>query len=70
VKWKGYRREHNFWKAVSDVLAPNLVAEYYCKHPAAPRYICWMDFDAIFNPRAIASRCSNLREGVSIREPY
>jgi len=70
VKWKGYRREYNSWKAVSDVSAPDLIVEYYCKHPTASRYICQMDFDAIFNPRAIASRYSNLRGGVSIREPY
>jgi len=47
VKWKGFSREHN----PSDVKAPDLIAEYYRKHPAAPRHICWTDFDAIFQPR-------------------
>jgi len=51
VKWKGFSREHNSWEAASDVKAPDLVAEYYQKHPAAPRHIRWTDFDAIFQPR-------------------
>jgi len=54
VKWKGFSREHNSWEAASDVKAPDLVAEYYQKHPAAPRYICRTDFDTIFQPR---NRC-------------
>jgi len=70
VKWKGYRREHNSWKVVSNVSAPDLVVEYYCKYPIASRYICWMDFNTIFNPGVIASRCSNLRGRVSVRGPY
>jgi len=69
VKWKGFSREHNSWEAASDVKAPDLVAEYYRKHPAAPRHICWTDFNAIFNPRTIASRCSNLGGGVNVRGP-
>jgi len=51
VKWKGFRREHNSWEAASNVKAPDLVAEYYRKHPAAPRHIRRTDFDAIFQPR-------------------
>jgi len=50
VKWKGFSREHNSWEAASDVKAPDLVAEYYRKHPAAPRHIRRTDFDAIFQP--------------------
>jgi len=69
VKWKGFSREHNSWEVASDVKAPDLVAEYYRKHPAAPRHIHQTDFDAIFNPGTIASRCSNLGEGVNVRGP-
>jgi len=58
VKWKGFSREHNSWKVASDVKALDLVAEYYWKHPAAPRYIRQIDFNAIFNPRTIALRLS------------
>jgi len=69
VKWKGFSREHNSWKVASDVKAPDFVAEYYRKHPAAPRHICQIDFNAIFNPGTIALRCSNLGGGVNIRGP-
>jgi len=48
VKWKGFSREHNSWETASDVKAPDLIVEYYRKHPAAPRHICRTDFDAIF----------------------
>ena len=50
IKWKGFSREHNSWEVASDVKAPDLVAEYYRKHPAAPRHIRRTDFDAIFQP--------------------
>ena len=69
VKWKGFSRKHNSWEVVSDVKAPDLVAEYYQKHPAAPRHIRQTDFDTIFNPGTIASRCSNLGGGVNVRGP-
>jgi len=51
VKWKSFSREHNSWEVASDVKAPDLVAEYYRKHPAAPRHIRRTDFDAIFQPQ-------------------
>jgi len=51
VKWKGFSREHNSWEVASDVKAPDLITEYYQKHPAAPRHIHRTDFDAIFQPR-------------------
>jgi len=67
IKWKGFSREHNSWEVASDVKAPDLVAEYYRKHPATPRHICWTDFDTLFKPRTIASRRSNLGGGVNVR---
>jgi len=69
VKWKGFSREHNSWEVASDVKALDLVVEYYQKHPATLRHIRQTDFDAIFNPRTIASRRSNLGGGVNIRRP-
>jgi len=68
VKWKGFSREHNSWEAASNVKTLDLVAEYYPKYPAAPRHICQTDFNTIFNPGTIASRCSNLGGGVNVRE--
>jgi len=69
VKWKGFSREHNSWEVVSDVKALDLVMKYYRKHPATPRHICQTNFNAIFNPGTIASRCSNLGKGVNVRGP-
>ena len=69
VKWKGFSREHNSWEVASDVKAPDLVAEYYRKHPAAPRHIRQTDFNAILNFGTIASRRSNLGGGVNVRGP-
>jgi len=69
VKWKGFSREHNSWKVASIVKALDLVMEYYRKHPATPRHIRQTDFNAIFNPRTIASRHSNLEGGVNVRGP-
>jgi len=69
IKWKGFSREHNSWEAASDVKAPDLVVEYYRKHPAAPRHIRWTDFDTLFKSETIASRCSNLGGGVNVRGP-
>jgi len=48
---------------------PDLVAEYYQKHPVAPRHIRWMDFDTLFKSGTIALRHSNLGEGVNVRGP-
>jgi len=69
IKWKGFSRKHNSWEVASDVKAPDLVTEYYRKHPAAPRHIRRTDFDTLFKPRTIASRCSNLGGGVNVRRP-
>jgi len=69
IKWKGFSREHNSWEVASDVKAPDLIVEYYQKHPAVPRHIRRTDFDTLFKPRTIASRRSNLGGGVNIRGP-
>jgi len=69
IKWKGFSREHNSWEVASDVKAPDLVVEYYRRHPAAPRHIRRTDFDILFKSRTIASRRSNLGGGVNVRGP-
>jgi len=69
IKWKGFSREHNSWEVASDVKAPDLVAEYYRRHPAALRHIRRMDFDILFKSGTIASRRSNLRGRINVRGP-
>jgi len=69
VKWKGFSREHNSWETASNIKAPDLVAEYYWKHPAAPRYIRRTDFDAIFQPWNHCFEMQQPWRGVNVREP-
>jgi len=69
IKWKGFSREHNSWEVASNVKVPDLVVEYYRKHPAAPRHICQTDFDTLFKSGTIALRHSNLGGGVNVRGP-
>jgi len=69
IKWKGFSREHNSWEVASNVKVPDLVVEYYRKHPAAPRHICQTDFDTLFKSGTIALRHSNLGGRVNVRGP-
>jgi hypothetical protein len=47
IKWEGYGVEHNTWEYATDVHAPKRLAEYYRKHPAAPRQIRGVIFSSI-----------------------
>jgi len=67
IKWKGYNHEHNSWESASEVSTPELTAEFYRKHPGAPRHVQRAEFDNIFHFKSIAPRCSNLKEGVNVR---
>jgi len=69
IKWKSFSREHNSWEVASNVKVPDLVMKYYQKHPATSRHICRMDFNTLFKSGTIASRRSNLGEGVNVRGP-
>jgi transposase InsO family protein len=37
VKWKGYGYEENRWIPENDLHAPDLLQEFYTRHPGAPR---------------------------------
>jgi hypothetical protein len=39
IKREGYGVENNTWEYTSDVHTPKCLAEFYRKHPAAPRQI-------------------------------
>jgi len=67
IKWKRYGCEHNSWKSASEVSAPELTAEFHCKHLGAPRNIQCAEFNNIFHPESIAPKCSNLEERVNVR---
>jgi hypothetical protein len=54
VKWKDFGLEHNSWEPWDNVHAPDLVAEFYRRHPGAARHIRSIDFHTIpfqSNPR-------------------
>ena len=51
VKWEGYGMEHNSWEPWDQVHAPELVADFYRKHPGAARQIRAATFRSIpFRP--------------------
>src|ERR1700678_4050326 len=65
VKWEGFGIKHNSWKPWDDVHAPDLIADFYRKHPGAARQIQAIDFTSI--PfRRVPGRHS-LEEGVDVR---
>src|SRR5277367_3472990 len=69
VKWEGFGIEHNSWEAWNDVHAPELILEFYRKHPGAARQIRTLDFHAIpFRsiPPVMSGRHS-LERGVDVR---
>ena len=39
VKWKDFGIEHNSWEPWDNVHAPDLIADFYSKHPGAARHI-------------------------------
>jgi len=67
IKWKGYGYEHNSWESASEVSAPELIVEFYHKHPRAPGHIQYTEFNNIFHSKSIAPRCSNLEGEVNVR---
>ena len=47
VRWKDFVVEHNSWEPWDNVHALELVSEFYCRHPGAPRHIRAMDFPSL-----------------------
>src|SRR5271168_4920422 len=69
VKWEGFGIEHNSWEAWNNVHAPELILEFYRKHPGAARQIRTLDFHTIpFRsiPPVVSGRHS-LERGVDVR---
>ena len=53
IKWEGYGPEHDSWEYATEVYAPERVADFYQRNPAAPRQICTAIFSKIlFRPRS------------------
>ena len=47
IKWEGYGPEHDSWEYAAEVHAPERVADFYRRHPAAPRQIRAVTFAQI-----------------------
>jgi len=47
VKWEGFGVEHNSWEPWDNVHAPELVVDFYQRHPGAARHICMVGFCSI-----------------------
>jgi transposase InsO family protein len=47
VKWKDFGIEHNSWEPWDHVHAPELIADFYRRHPGAARRIRAVDFESI-----------------------
>src|ERR1700678_1478657 len=65
VKWEGFGIEHNSWEPWDDVHAPDLVADFYRKHPGAACQIQAIDFTSIPFRRVPGRHF--LEEGVDVR---
>ena len=51
IKWEGYGPEHDSWEYATEVYAPERVADFYQRNPAAPRQIRATIFSTIpFRP--------------------
>ena len=61
VKWEGFSVEHNSWEPWDNVLAPELVADFYQRHPGAAHHIHMVDFNSI--PFHSVSGCHCLEGG-------
>src|SRR5271155_5794900 len=69
IKWEGFGIEHNSWEPWNDVHAPELIMEFYRKHPSAARQIRALDFCTIpfrsISPRVLSRH--SLERGVDGR---
>ena len=51
VKWKDFGVKHNSWEPWNNVHTPELVLEFYHRHPGAPRHIRAVNFPSLhFQP--------------------
>jgi len=47
VKWEGFGVEHNSWEPWDNVHVPQLVVDFYWRHPGAARHIRMVSFHSI-----------------------
>ena len=65
VKWEGFGVEHNSWEPWDNVHVPELVADFYRRHPGAARHIHMVNFHSIPFCSVLGRHC--LEGGVDVR---
>ena len=67
IKWKDFGIEHNTWEPWDNVHAPELVTEFYRKHPGAARHIRATEFSSIPFQSLPVPRRHFLEGGMDVR---
>jgi len=65
VKWEGFGFEHNSWEPWDNVHVPELVADFYWRHPGAAHHIRMVNFPSIPFHSVSGRHC--LEGGVDVR---
>jgi len=65
VKWEGFGVEPNSWEPWDNVHVPELVADFYRRHPGAARHIRMVDFRSFPFRSVLGHHC--LERGVDVR---
>ena len=67
VRWKGFGVEHNSWEPWENVHAPDIIADFYRKHPGAARHIWSAEFFSFPFQPTIMPRRHDSEGGVDVR---
>ena len=67
VKWKDFGMEHNSWEPRENVHMPDIIADFYRKHPGAMRHIWSAEFFSLPFQPTIMPRCHDSEGGVDVR---
>ena len=67
VKWKDFGVEHNSWEPWENIHAPDIIADFYWKHPGAARHIHSAEFFSLPFQPTIMPRRHDSEGGVDVR---
>ena len=67
VKWKDFVVEHNSWEPRENAHTPDIIADFYWKHPGAARHIRSAEFFSLPFQPTIMPRHHDSERGVDVR---
>ena len=67
VKWKDFGVEHNSWEPRENVHTPDIIADFYRKHPGAARHIWSAEFSSLPFQPTIMPRRHDSEGGMDVR---